>query len=84
MPSAHKLVLEVAEWLTALLHVNLHRCIADHQREGQFPFLDEEVVGFLQQLPVWNKVMDLLQAVIDRTVSLSLGVKLGVCLCPAG
>ena len=35
------------------------RCIADHEREGEFPFLDEEVVGFLQQLPIWSKVMDL-------------------------
>ena len=33
-----------------------NRCIADHHREGQFPFLDEEVVAYLQQLPVHCKV----------------------------
>ncbi|XP_064386647.1 asparagine synthetase domain-containing protein 1-like isoform X2 [Halichondria panicea] len=27
------------------------RCVADHEREGQFPFLDEHVVTFLQTLP---------------------------------
>ena len=32
------------------------RCIADHHREGQFPFLDEGVVTFLQQLPLHCKV----------------------------
>ena len=44
-----------ARWFDGL-QINPHRCIADHQREGQFPFLDEEVVGFLQQLPIWSKV----------------------------
>ena len=34
----------------------LYRCVADHQREGQFPFLDEGVVTFLQSLPVHHKV----------------------------
>ena len=32
------------------------RCIADHMREARFPFLDEDVVTFLQQLPMDQKV----------------------------
>ena len=32
------------------------RCVADHEREGQFPFLDENVVTFLQTLPSCCKV----------------------------
>ncbi|KAL9951054.1 hypothetical protein ACROYT_G043647 [Oculina patagonica] len=31
------------------------RCISDHGREARFPFLDEEVVSFLNSLPVWLK-----------------------------
>lgn len=31
------------------------RCISDHGREARFPFLDEEVVSFLNALPVWMK-----------------------------
>lgn len=32
------------------------RCVADHMREARFPFLDEEVVSFLQNLPIDQKV----------------------------
>ena len=39
-----------------MYYLSLLRCIADHHREGQFPFLDEEVVAYLQQLPVHCKV----------------------------
>lgn len=31
------------------------RCISDHGREARFPFLDEDVVSFLNSLPVWLK-----------------------------
>jgi len=31
------------------------RCISDHGREARFPFLDENVVTFLQQVPIWIK-----------------------------
>ena len=34
----------------------IFRCISDHGREARFPFLDEEVVSFLNSLPVWIKV----------------------------
>eukprot|EP00731_Ephydatia_muelleri_P018594 Em0011g634a len=32
------------------------RCVADHQRDGQFPFLDETVVDYLQRLPMTSKL----------------------------
>ena len=32
------------------------RCVGDHHRDGQFPFLDENVVSFLQELPITSKV----------------------------
>ena len=32
------------------------RCISDHGRECRYPFLDEDVVSFLNALPVWIKV----------------------------
>ena len=31
-------------------------CISDHGRESRCPFLDEDVVSFLNALPVWIKV----------------------------
>lgn len=31
------------------------RVVADHGREGRFPFLDENVVNCLNDLPVWVK-----------------------------
>ncbi|XP_031223259.1 asparagine synthetase domain-containing protein 1 [Mastomys coucha] len=32
------------------------RVIGDHGKEARFPFLDENVVSFLNSLPVWEKV----------------------------
>ena len=32
------------------------RCISDHGREARYPFLDENIVSFLNSLPVWIKV----------------------------
>lgn len=40
-------------------NLTLVRCISDHGREARFPFLDEEVVSFLNSLPVWLKVRKL-------------------------
>ena len=34
----------------------IHRCTADHQRDAQYPFLDEQVVAYLQALPMTVKV----------------------------
>ncbi|XP_062390541.1 asparagine synthetase domain-containing protein 1 [Sardina pilchardus] len=44
------------------------RVIADHGKEGRFPYLDEDVVSFLNQLPVWEKA--------DLTLPRGLGEKL--------
>ena len=40
-----------------LVHVVVYFCriISDHGREARFPYLDEEVVGFLSSLPVHLK-----------------------------
>ena len=38
----------------------VYRCISDHGREARFPFLDEDVVSFLNSLPVWLKVNTML------------------------
>ena len=32
------------------------RCISDHGKEARFPFLDEDVVSFLNALPIFDKV----------------------------
>ena len=47
------------QFFLSLLNYNVlfyHRCISDHGREARFPFLDENVVRFLQSLPVCVKV----------------------------
>ncbi|XP_022105426.1 asparagine synthetase domain-containing protein 1-like isoform X2 [Acanthaster planci] len=36
------------------------RIISDHGREARFPFLDEDVVNYLNHLPIWLKVRQLL------------------------
>ena len=35
-----------------------NRIISDHGKEARFPFLDEGVVGFLNSLPIWKKVLN--------------------------
>ncbi|XP_038645104.1 asparagine synthetase domain-containing protein 1 [Scyliorhinus canicula] len=44
------------------------RVIGDHGKEARFPFLDEEVVCFLNALPVWEKA--------DLTLPRGIGEKL--------
>lgn len=44
------------------------RVIGDHGKEARFPFLDENVVSFLNSLPVWEKV--------DLTLPRGIGEKL--------
>ncbi|XP_075464513.1 asparagine synthetase domain-containing protein 1 [Ascaphus truei] len=44
------------------------RVIGDHGKEARFPFLDEDVVSFLNSLPVWEKA--------DLTLPRGLGEKL--------
>ncbi|XP_033122656.1 asparagine synthetase domain-containing protein 1-like [Anneissia japonica] len=44
------------------------RIIADHGREARFPFLDENVIAFLNTLPIWKKA--------DLTLPRGLGEKI--------
>ena len=44
--------------------LSILRCISDHGREARFPFLDENVVSFLQDIPIWIKVR-FLEAVLS-------------------
>ncbi|XP_034550307.1 asparagine synthetase domain-containing protein 1 [Notolabrus celidotus] len=44
------------------------RVIADHGREARFPYLDEDVVNYLNSLPVWEKA--------DLTLPRGVGEKL--------
>ncbi|KAM9487070.1 asparagine synthetase domain-containing protein 1 [Clarias gariepinus] len=44
------------------------RIIADHGKEARFPYLDEDVVSFLNELPVWEKA--------DLSLPRGLGEKL--------
>ncbi|XP_068099977.1 asparagine synthetase domain-containing protein 1 [Hyperolius riggenbachi] len=44
------------------------RVIGDHGKEARFPFLDEDVVSFLNSLPIWEKA--------DLTLPRGLGEKL--------
>ncbi|XP_028925464.1 asparagine synthetase domain-containing protein 1 [Ornithorhynchus anatinus] len=44
------------------------RVIGDHGKEARFPFLDEDVVSFLNSLPVWEKA--------DLTLPRGIGEKL--------
>ncbi|XP_028848097.1 asparagine synthetase domain-containing protein 1 [Denticeps clupeoides] len=56
-----RLVEELAMELGRISSRNLgrdDRIIGDHGKEGRFPYLDEDVVSFLNGLPVWEK-MDL-------------------------
>lgn len=65
------LVKELAMELGRISSRNLgrdDRIIGDHGKEARFPYLDEDVVSFLNQLPVWEKA--------DLTLPRGLGEKL--------
>lgn len=54
------LIEEVEMDVKRISHRNLgrdDRCIGDHGREARFPFLDENVVSFLQSLSMVDKVI---------------------------
>ncbi|KAM4626114.1 asparagine synthetase domain-containing protein 1 [Discoglossus pictus] len=55
------------------------RVIGDHGKEARFPFLDEDVVSFLNSLPVWEKAdlslpRGLGEKLILRLAALELGL----------
>ncbi|KAF4086578.1 hypothetical protein AMELA_G00085130 [Ameiurus melas] len=65
------LVKELAMELGRISSRNLgrdDRIIADHGKEARFPYLDEDVVSFLNTLPVWEKA--------DLSLPRGLGEKL--------
>ena len=58
------------------------RVISDHGKEARFPFLDEDVVSFLQSLDVLDMVdMDRAQGEGDKMILRLLARKLGVVTC---
>ena len=63
-----------------LIHVfHAFSCISDHGRESRFPFLDEDVVSYLNALPVWTKCDPRLprgigEKILLRQVAKSLGL----------
>ncbi|XP_037288182.2 asparagine synthetase domain-containing protein 1 [Rhipicephalus microplus] len=53
------LIEEISSDLNRIAERNLgrdDRIISDHGREGRFPFLDRDVVSFLNRVPIWMKV----------------------------
>uniref|UniRef100_A0A8D0KLK0 Asparagine synthetase domain-containing protein 1 n=1 Tax=Salvator merianae TaxID=96440 RepID=A0A8D0KLK0_SALMN len=55
------------------------RVVGDHGKEARFPFLDEEVVSFLNSLPVWEKANLALPRGIGEKLLLRLAaVELGL------
>ncbi|XP_072301297.1 asparagine synthetase domain-containing protein 1 [Eucyclogobius newberryi] len=56
------------------------RAIADHGKEARFPYLDEDVVNFLNSLPVWTKADLTLPRGVGEKLLLRLAAKrLGLC-----
>ncbi|MEJ1271134.1 asparagine synthetase domain containing 1 [Cricetulus griseus] len=55
------------------------RVIGDHGKEARFPFLDENVVSFLNSLPVWEKVdLSLPRGVGEKLILRLAAVELGL------
>ncbi|XP_060137307.1 asparagine synthetase domain-containing protein 1 isoform X2 [Zootoca vivipara] len=50
------------------------RVIGDHGKEARFPFLDEEVVSFLNSLPIWEKANLTLRRGIGEKLLLRMAV----------
>nr|XP_004660272.2 asparagine synthetase domain-containing protein 1 [Jaculus jaculus] len=55
------------------------RVIGDHGKEARFPFLDENVVSFLNSLPVWEKAdLTLPRGIGEKLVLRLVAVQLGL------
>ncbi|XP_004426783.1 PREDICTED: asparagine synthetase domain-containing protein 1 [Ceratotherium simum simum] len=55
------------------------RVIGDHGKEARFPFLDENVVSFLNSLPVWEKAnLTLPRGIGDKLILRLAAVELGL------
>uniref|UniRef100_A0A1E1XSL4 Putative asparagine synthase n=1 Tax=Amblyomma sculptum TaxID=1581419 RepID=A0A1E1XSL4_AMBSC len=81
------LVDEISMELNRIAHRNLgrdDRIVSDHGREARFPFLDRDVVNFLNKVPIWMKVNPNLPRGIGdkmllRTLAASLGLEDAAC-----
>ncbi|XP_023670597.1 asparagine synthetase domain-containing protein 1 [Paramormyrops kingsleyae] len=77
------LVQELAMELGRISSRNLgrdDRIIGDHGKEARFPYLDEEVVSFLNGLPVWEKAELSLPRGLGEKLLLRLAARqLGLC-----
>ncbi|XP_040150518.1 asparagine synthetase domain-containing protein 1 isoform X2 [Ictidomys tridecemlineatus] len=55
------------------------RVIADHGKEARFPFLDENVVSFLNSLPIWEKAnLTLPRGIGEKLILRLAAVELGL------
>uniref|UniRef100_A0A8I3W9Q2 Asparagine synthetase domain-containing protein 1 n=1 Tax=Callithrix jacchus TaxID=9483 RepID=A0A8I3W9Q2_CALJA len=55
------------------------RVIGDHGKEARFPFLDENVVSFLNSLPVWEKAnLTLPRGIGEKLILRLAAVELGL------
>ena len=55
------------------------RGISDHGKEARFPFLDENVVSFLNSLPVWEKAnLTLPRGIGEKLILRLAAVELGL------
>lgn len=55
------------------------RVIADHGKEARFPFLDENVVSFLNSLPVWEKAnLTLPRGIGEKLILRLAAIELGL------
>uniref|UniRef100_K9IM44 Asparagine synthetase domain-containing protein 1 n=1 Tax=Desmodus rotundus TaxID=9430 RepID=K9IM44_DESRO len=55
------------------------RVIGDHGKEARFPFLDEDVVSFLNSLPVWEKAnLTLPRGIGEKLILRLAAVELGL------
>lgn len=58
------------------------RVIGDHGKEARFPFLDENVVSFLNSLPVWEKAdLTLPRGIGEKLILRLAAVELGLTTC---
>jgi asparagine synthetase B (glutamine-hydrolysing) len=60
------------------------RVIADHARESRYPYLDENVVAFLNSLPMWQKAyLSLPRGIGDKLLLRLCAYQLGLDACAA-
>ncbi|XP_054714242.1 asparagine synthetase domain-containing protein 1-like [Uloborus diversus] len=90
--SRHRAKFKNGEWTTLIEELSMEldrigsrnlgrddRIISDHAVESRYPFLDEEVVSFLNSLPVWLKAnLNFPRGVGEKLLLRLLAAKLGL------